>query len=153
MFNKANDRRVLPVTSAIKRFIVYENTHHIEHPTSFIARLSPTYLVDRFGWVKTMVPLADARRVFGNAFSRPPRLLFTNPVCFMFSAYYAYLYGTIYVFIVAIPILFGSPPWSIDGLFSYGFPQAIIPLAYIGLGMLNPAARKVYDRLNTPFYS
>ena len=40
-----------------------------------------------------MVSAEDAKRVFGKAFSRPPRLLFTNPVCLMFSLYYAYIYG------------------------------------------------------------
>lgn len=40
-----------------------------------------------------MVSGDDAKQVFGRAFSRPPRLLFTNPVCAIFSAYYAYIYG------------------------------------------------------------
>ena len=40
-----------------------------------------------------MVSRDEARQVFGRAFSRPPRLLFTNPVCLIFSLYYAYIYG------------------------------------------------------------
>lgn len=40
-----------------------------------------------------MVSTDEAKQVFGRAFSRPPRLLFTNPVCFLFSLYYSYIYG------------------------------------------------------------
>lgn len=40
-----------------------------------------------------MVSVDEAKQVFGRAFSRPPRLLFTNPVCFLFSLYYSYIYG------------------------------------------------------------
>jgi DHA1 family multidrug resistance protein-like MFS transporter len=43
-----------------------------------------------------MVSVEEARAVFGKAFSRPPRLLFGNPVAFLFSAYYAYIYGRSY---------------------------------------------------------
>jgi hypothetical protein len=95
-----------------------------------------------------MVSLQDARQVFGRAFSRPPRMLFGNPVCFIFSAYYAYLYGElrdvlfqpdlteaiIYVFLVSVPLAFGSPPFDREGLFSYHWPQASLSLSYIGLG-------------------
>lgn len=40
-----------------------------------------------------MVSKEDAKAVYGRAFSRPLRLLFTNPVAFAFSLYYAYVYG------------------------------------------------------------
>lgn len=43
-----------------------------------------------------MVSRDEARSAFGRAFSRPPRLLFGNPVALIFSVYYAYVYGIIY---------------------------------------------------------
>ena len=97
-----------------------------------------------------MVSADDARQVFGRAFSRPPRLLFGNPVAFMFSIYYAYIYGLyrqlipraaaewtaaiIYAFLVSVPLLYGSPPFSRSNLFSYLWPQSTLSLAYVGLG-------------------
>lgn len=40
-----------------------------------------------------MVSKDDASAVFRRTFSRPFRLLFGNPVCALFSVYYAYIYG------------------------------------------------------------
>lgn len=96
--------------------------------------------------MKNMVSREEAKQVFSAAFSRPPRLLFTNPVCMIFSAYYAYLYGEvmslvlliwsaiIYLFIVSVPLMFGAPPFDRPSLFSYGWSLNILPFAYIGLG-------------------
>ena len=81
-----------------------------------------------------MVSRDDAKATFSRAFSRPPRLLLTNPVCLIFSAYYAYIYSIIYLFLVCVPLLYGSPPFARDGLFSYHWPQSTLSLAYVGLG-------------------
>lgn len=104
-----------------------------------------------------MVTRDEAKFVFKRTFSRPFRLLFGNPVCAMFSLYYSYIYGTpptfhsaahlsykdsvtnafsalIYLFLVSIPFLFGSPPFSRMGLFAYNWPLSTLSLAYVGLG-------------------
>ena len=67
-------------------------THPISEPTSFMDTISPRRYLHSFGWMSAMVSRDDAKEVFIKAFSRPPRLLLGNPVCLMFSAYYAYIY-------------------------------------------------------------
>ena len=82
-----------------------------------------------------MVSRDEMSSAFSKAFSRPPRLLFGNPVAFFFSFYYAYIYGIIYVFLVSIPLLFGSPPFSYPGLFSYQWPQYTVGFGYTGMAI------------------
>ncbi|CAD6583670.1 MAG: hypothetical protein TREMPRED_003613 [Tremellales sp. Tagirdzhanova-0007] len=118
--------------STIQKVLVYRAHHPLDPSTSVASKISPKRILHDLGWMRAMVSAADAREVFGRAFSRPPRLLFTNPVAFMFSAYYAYIYAIIYVFLVCIPLLYGSPPFSHSGLFSYGWPQVTLSLAYLG---------------------
>lgn len=67
-------------------------THPISEPTSFMDTISPRRYLHSFGWMSAMVSRDDAKEVFIKAFSRPPRLLLGNPVCLMFSMYYAYIY-------------------------------------------------------------
>lgn len=57
-------------------------------------RLRPAHIVHDLSWMGAMVSRSDAKAVFGRAFSRPPRLFMFNPVCTIFSVYYAYIYGT-----------------------------------------------------------
>jgi DHA1 family multidrug resistance protein-like MFS transporter len=40
----------------------------------------------------------------------------------------------IYLFLVSIPLMFGSPPFNRPGLFSYQWSPATLSLAYVGLG-------------------
>jgi len=131
--------------SVIEKLLRYRATHPMPEPDSMTERLSPTRMIHRLKWMTVMVSRSDAKEVFARAFSRPPRLLFGNPVAFIFSAYYAYIYGActplpglisaiIYVFLVSVPLLFGSPPFNRDGLFSYQWGPATISLSYIGLG-------------------
>ncbi len=129
--------------------------HPLLSSTSLSAKLSPKRIIHDLGWMGVMVSADDARHVFGRAFSRPPRLLLGNPVAFIVLAYYAYIYGRhrlhkasfvelmeslaiIYVFLVSVPLLFGSPPFSRSGLFSYEWPQSTLSLAYVGMGELRP---------------
>lgn len=42
----------------------------------------------------------------------------------------------IYVFLVSVPLCFGSPPFSKEGLFSYSWPQGTLSLSYVGMGEL-----------------
>ncbi|GAA5909400.1 hypothetical protein JCM6882_000972 [Rhodosporidiobolus microsporus] len=75
----------------------------------------------------------QAREVIKRTFTRPPRMLM-NPVCTLFSTYYAYVYSIIYVFLVSLPLLFDihNPP---TGIFSYNWPAGTAGLPYIGLGI------------------
>jgi hypothetical protein len=79
--------------SAIEKKLRYQVRHPIYDPPSFISRFDPRRMIHDLGWMRAMVSVKDVGEVFGKAFSRPPRLLFTNPVCLIFSLYYAYIYG------------------------------------------------------------
>ncbi|BGP12181.1 hypothetical protein JCM10213_009335 [Rhodosporidiobolus nylandii] len=84
--------------------------------------------------VRAQMPArSQAGEVIVRTFKRPPRML-ANPVCMVFSTYYAYVYAIIYVFLVSLPLLFAkhSPP---TGLFTYGWPAGTAGLCYIGLGI------------------
>ncbi|RXK41266.1 hypothetical protein M231_01416 [Tremella mesenterica] len=120
---------------AIEKVLRYRIEHPLSDPKTWGEKLSPRRIIHDLGWMKEMVSRQDAKTVFGRAFSRPPRLLFGNPVCFIFSAYYAYIYAIIYVFLVSVPLLYGSPPFSRPGLFSYQWPQYTLSLAYLGLAV------------------
>ncbi|GAA5991332.1 hypothetical protein JCM10908_003262 [Rhodotorula pacifica] len=78
-------------------------------------------------------PPIDFRELAIRTFTRPPRLL-ANPICAIFSTYYAYVYSCIFVFIVTIPLLFArhDPP---TGLFTYAWPAGTAGLGYIPLGI------------------
>ncbi|KAK4688067.1 hypothetical protein P7C73_g2033, partial [Tremellales sp. Uapishka_1] len=119
----------------VKKILTYQAHHPRTEATSFLSKLSPSRQLHNLGWMTAMVSASDAREVFGKAFSRPPRILLGNPVAFAASAYYAYIYAIIYVFIVSTPLLFGSPPFDKPGLFSYMWPQSSLPAAYVGLGI------------------
>ncbi|WVR03905.1 hypothetical protein IAU60_000904 [Kwoniella sp. DSM 27419] len=119
----------------IKKIMLYHQLHPKSSPPQSRRGLNPLRWLPDLSWMRHMVSRSDAVRIYGQAFSRPPRLLFTNPVAFAFSIYYAYVYGVIYVFIVSLVLLFGQPPFSRPNLFTYAWPRPILPLAYIPLGM------------------
>jgi hypothetical protein len=79
--------------SVLEKKLKYRISHPISDATTWKQKISPSRIVHNLGWMSAMVSVDEARQVFGRAFSRPPRLLFTNPVCFLFSAYYSYIYG------------------------------------------------------------
>ena len=54
----------------------------------------------------------------------PIRLLFTEPVCFLLTIYSAIIYGILYLFLEAYPIVFVG---------KHGFTEALATLPYIGL--------------------
>ncbi|KAJ1018571.1 hypothetical protein NDA16_004853 [Ustilago loliicola] len=72
--------------------------------------------------------------------SRPFRLLFTNPICAIFSYYLGFCYGIIYLFLTQHPLLFQTregepdapPP---DALPTYNWDLGISGLSYLGLGL------------------
>lgn len=80
--------------SVLEKVLVYRVRHPISDPHTIADRLSISRLIHDLGWMSVMVSARDAKSVFGKAFSRPPRLLFLNPVCLLFALYYAYVYGT-----------------------------------------------------------
>jgi len=118
----------------LEKILKYRITHPKDVPTTWAEKLSPRRILHDLGWMKEMVSADDAREVFGKTFSRPFRLLFTNPVQFIFCAYYSYIYGIIYLFLVSVPLLYGEPPFNRPGLFSYEWPKGVLSLAYVGLG-------------------
>lgn len=48
----------------------------------------------------------DFRELLTKNFSRPLRLLFTEPIIFLLSIYMAFIYGLLYLFLTAYPIVF-----------------------------------------------
>lgn len=139
----------------IEKKLKYRIHHPISAPSGPRDRLSPSRIIHDLGWMSAMVSRRDAREVFSRTFSRPFRLLLFNPVCSIFSLYYAYIYGEIplstirrrgrccfelrrtlaciYLFLVSIPLLFGSPPFARPGLFTYSWPMSTVSLAYLGM--------------------
>ena len=86
-------RQVTDERSVLEKKLKYQISHPISDARSLREKISPSRILHNLGWMSAMVSTAEAKQVFGRAFSRPPRLLFTNPVCFLFSAYYSYIYG------------------------------------------------------------
>lgn len=145
---------VLRFAVSDRRAVQKKLTYAIKYPlpdASGLARLSPRRFVLELGWMRSMVSRTDANSAFKKAFSRPPRLLFGNPVAFIFSLYYAYIYAVLYLFIVSLNLLFGQPPFSTPGLFSYGWPQETVGLCYLGMtvgfGLSALTAATMQDRI------
>lgn len=139
----------------IQRKLQYQIKHPIPEAHG-LARFSPLRFFHSFEWMKVMVSGSEAKATFKRAFTRPPRLLLFNPVAFVFSAYYAYIYAVMYLFIVSLNLLFGRAPYKRPGLFSYEWPVSTVGLAYTGMaigfwGAASIAATfqdKIYKRLS-----
>lgn len=78
--------------------------------------------------------------------TRPFVLLFMEPIVLLFSIYIAIVYGTLYLFFTAYPLVFQSPEPR-----GYGFSTGIGGLPFIGLGVgiaigtaLAPISTKIY---------
>lgn len=128
--------------------------YRIKHPLPDVsgwARFSPMRIIHDRAWMREMVSRSEMRQAFGKAFSRPPRLLFGNPVALIFSLYYSYIYAVLYLFIVSLNLLFGAPPFSVPGLFSYQWPQSTVGLCYLGMtvgfGLSALTAATMQDRI------
>ncbi|KAE8239371.1 hypothetical protein A4X06_0g8296 [Tilletia controversa] len=57
-------------------------------------------------WRRHLTLSPDARLKLNQAFSRPFRLLFTNPVCAIFSLHLGFCYGISFLFLTQHPLLF-----------------------------------------------
>lgn len=116
----------------IQRKLGYRINYPQADPTSFLDRFSPKRIIHNLGWMSATVSRSEAGDAFSKAITRPPRLLFGNPVALITCIYYAYLYSIIYVFLISTPLLFGPPPFKVDGLFSYQWPRGTVALGYVG---------------------
>lgn len=90
--------------------------------------------------VSHATPSSETIAKMKTAQSRPFRLLFTNPICAIFSFYLGFCYGIIYLFLTQHPLLFqkrdqepdAPPP---DVLPTYNWSLGIASLSYLGLGL------------------
>ena len=95
--------------------------------------------------LKVLRPSKQAKSKFTLAMTRPFRLLFTNPICAIFSVYLGFVYGEIFIFLTQHPLLFqrreppiGPPDHDapdVERLPTYGWTPGQAGLSYIGLGI------------------
>lgn len=86
----------------------------------------------------------DFRELITKNFSRPMRLLFTEPIVLLLSIYMAFIYGLLYLFLTAYPIVFqeihGMSP-GIGGLPYFGMILGML-IAGFYIVLLNPSYNK-----------
>ncbi|SPO31838.1 related to multidrug resistant protein [Ustilago trichophora] len=108
--------------------------------TATLIQPSPTLTTRFIALAKSFLPSSEILQKIKVAQSRPFRLLFTNPICAIFSYYLGFCYGIIYLFITQHPLLFqtrvGEPDApSEDQLPTYNWTLGISGLSYLGLGL------------------
>ncbi|PWN29749.1 MFS general substrate transporter [Jaminaea rosea] len=104
-----------------------------------------------------LYPTPTAKAKYIQAFSRPFRLLFTNPICAIFSFYLGFCYGIIFLFLVEHPLVFQRREGADDPppgprLPTYGWGPGPAGLTYGGLGLGFLAAALVNAFLQDPIY-
>ncbi|PWN48765.1 MFS general substrate transporter [Violaceomyces palustris] len=88
---------------------------------------------------RALLPNKEAREKIKVAQTRPFRLLFTNPICAIFSTYLGFCYGIVFLFLTQHPLLFqrreapDSP--SPMKLPTYNWTLGRAGLSYFGLGL------------------
>ncbi|KAL4957936.1 major facilitator superfamily domain-containing protein [Aspergillus filifer] len=82
------------------------------------------FVLDIFFVGETYSPVIDLAELIGKNFSRPVRILFKKLVLLLLSIYMAFLYGSLYLFITAYPIVFQQ---------IHGFNKGVDGLPYFGL--------------------
>ena len=107
------------------------------HPAPEIAPRRLKQLIKHYA--AKLIPSADARTKLKQAHSRPFRLLFTNPICAIFSMYLGFCYGIIFLFLTQHPLLFqrrddqpDAPPPELP---TYNWTLGLAGLSYFGLGL------------------
>lgn len=83
----------------------------------------------------------DFRELVTKNFSRPMRLLFTEPIVFLLSLYMAFIYGILYLFLTAYPLVFQGVygmSAGVGGLPFFGMVIGMI-LAGIFIVLTNPS--------------
>lgn len=85
----------------------------------------------------------DFRELISKNFSRPMRLLFTEPIVLLLSIYMAFIYGLLYLFLTAYPIVFQQ---------IHGMSGGVGGLPYFGMiiGMISAG---IYIVLTQPSYN
>ncbi|EPQ27580.1 uncharacterized protein PFL1_04718 [Pseudozyma flocculosa PF-1] len=91
-------------------------------------------------WAKRLYPSAEAKAKIKQAQSRPFRLLFTNPICAIFSLYLGFCYGIVFLFLTQHPLLFQERDADEDlptdaELPTYSWTLGVSGLSYLGLGL------------------
>lgn len=85
----------------------------------------------------------DFRELVSKNFSRPMRLLFTEPIVLLLSIYMAFIYGLLYLFLTAYPIVFQQ---------IHGFNKGVGGLPYFGM-IIGMICAGIYIALCQPSYN
>jgi DHA1 family multidrug resistance protein-like MFS transporter len=85
----------------------------------------------------------DFRELLNKNFSRPLRLLFTEPIVLLLSIYMAFIYGLLYLFLTAYPIVFQR---------IHGMSGGIGGLPYFGM-IVGQLLAGLYVALTSPSYN
>ncbi|KAL8736600.1 MAG: hypothetical protein Q9181_002323 [Wetmoreana brouardii] len=85
----------------------------------------------------------DFRELVTKNFSRPLRLLFTEPIVLLLSIYMAFIYGLLYLFLTAYPIVFQQ---------IHGFSPGVGGLPYFGM-ILGQFSAGIYIASTQPSYN
>ena len=85
----------------------------------------------------------DFRELVSKNFSRPIRILITEPIVLLLSIYMAFIYGLLYLFLTAYPIAFQQ---------IRGFSPGVGGLPFFGM-IIGMVAAGVYIALSTPAYN
>ncbi|KAL8927791.1 MAG: hypothetical protein Q9208_002207 [Pyrenodesmia sp. 3 TL-2023] len=85
----------------------------------------------------------DFRELVTKNFSRPLRLLFTEPIVLLLSIYMAFIYGLLYLFLTAYPIVFQQ---------THGFNPGVGGLPYFGM-ILGQLTAGLYIASTQPAYN
>lgn len=102
-------------------------------------------------------PTPATKAKWTSAFTRPFRLLFTNPICAIFSLYLGFCYGIVFLFLVEHPLVYqmrdgrDDPPPG-PKLPTYGWGPGPAGLTYVGLGLGFLAAALMNAMLQDPIY-
>lgn len=86
----------------------------------------------------------DFRELVTKNFSRPLRLLFTEPIVLLLSIYMAFIYGLLYLFLTAYPIVFQQIHHFNPGV--GGLPYFAMILGQITAGTYIAATQPSYNR-------
>ncbi|KAH8796683.1 MFS multidrug transporter-like protein [Hyaloscypha finlandica] len=85
----------------------------------------------------------DFRELVTKNFSRPMRLLFTEPIVLLLSIYMAFIYGLLYLFLTAYPIVFQQ---------IHGMSGGVGGLPYFGM-IIGMICAGIYIALTQPSYN
>jgi DHA1 family multidrug resistance protein-like MFS transporter len=107
---------------------------------------SPTCLITRHeNWgihAKQEEIEVDFRELVSKNFSRPLRLLFTEPIILLLSIYMSFIYGLLYLFLTAYPLVF---------IGVHGFNLGQSGLAFFGM-IIGQLIAGVFVLLQQPWY-